>query len=252
VAYRLLGSVPPMLAPPNLVEALPRPLRSGATPAPAGHARSLPLPRVLLCDLDGTLIDTMPILADLATEVLEDMYGMPKSLGREMYLATSGLPFWRQLESICPDDPRNAAAADRFERGKPSRCRSARMAPDTRRVLGDLQARGVEIVVSSNNGVENVEAFASASDFPFDLVLGHDGKGFSKGRPHVDHASRIFGVGSEDMLFVGDSLHDGELAERENLRFVGVAGTFSKERFALRFPHAPVVERFSQISTLLF
>jgi phosphoglycolate phosphatase-like HAD superfamily hydrolase len=249
MAYRLLGSVPPMLAPPNLAEALPRSLRSGA--APAASPRGLLMPRALLCDLDGTLIDTMPILADVATEVLEDVYGMPRSLGREMYLATSGLPFWRQLEVICPGDARNAAASERFERSKPSRCRSARMAPDTRRVLGDLQSRGVEIIVSSNNGVENVEAFASASEFPFDLVLGHDGNGFGKGRPHIDHVACTFGIGREDMLFVGDSLHDGELAEREGLRFVGVTGTFSKERFALRFPHAPLVERFSQLASLL-
>jgi phosphoglycolate phosphatase len=240
-----------MLAPGQLAEAQPRHLRAGV-PAPSVALRGgLPLPRVLLCDLDGTLIDTMPILADIATEVLEDVFGMPRPLGREMYLATSGLPFFRQLETICPGDERNAAAADRFERAKPARCRSARMAPDTRRTLGELQARGVEIVVSSNNGVDNVEAFAAASDFPFDLVLGHDGKTFSKGRPHVEHACRTFGVVREDLLFVGDSLHDGELAEREGLRFVGVTGTFSKERFTLRFPHVPVIDRVSQLAHLL-
>jgi len=240
-----------MLAPPPLAEVLPRPLRSVATPAPAGAHRGLPLPKVLMCDLDGTLIDTMPILADIATEVLEDVYGMPRPLGREMYLATSGLPFWRELETICPRDARNAEATARFEAAKPARCRSASMASDTRRALGDLQARGVEIVVSSNNGVDNVEAFASASDFPFDLVLGHDGNGFSKGRPHVEHACRTFGVGRADLLFVGDSLHDGELAETEGLRFVGVTGTFSKERFALRFPHVPVIDRVAQLAHLL-
>src|SRR5688572_17094982 len=62
------------------------------------------LPRVLLCDLDGTLIDTMPILADLATDVLAEVFGMRRDLARDMYLATSGLPFIRQLDFICPGD----------------------------------------------------------------------------------------------------------------------------------------------------
>jgi beta-phosphoglucomutase-like phosphatase (HAD superfamily) len=44
--------------------------------APA--AAPLPLPRVMLCDLDGTLIDSMPTLADLATDVMERMYGTPR------------------------------------------------------------------------------------------------------------------------------------------------------------------------------
>ena len=231
---------------PHLVQpVLPRPLRPAGTPS--GTTHGLAMPRVLLCDLDGTLVDTMPILADLATDVLESVYGMPRSLGREMYLATSGLPFWRQLEVICPGDARNGGAADRFERAKPERCRAARMAPDTRRVLADLQGRGVEIVVSSNNGVENVESFARASEFPFDLVLGHDGKGFGKGRPHVERAARVFAATRDEMLFVGDSLHDGEIALVEGMPFVGVAGTFAKESFALRFPGLPVVHRFSEL-----
>ena len=69
----------------------------------------------------------------------------------------------------------------------------------------------------------------------FDLVLGFGG-GMAKGKPHLDATSRAFGVDWQEMLFVGDSLHDGEIAEREGVPFVGVATTFSAERFMLRFP----------------
>jgi phosphoglycolate phosphatase-like HAD superfamily hydrolase len=223
--------------------------RQAQAPAPS-HADRLALPRVLLCDLDGTLIDTMPILADLATDVLHDVYGMPRGLGRDMYLATSGLPFIRQLDTICPGDARNAAASARFEASKPARCNQARMTSDTRRTLAELQRRGTRIVVSSNNGVDNVATFVASSGFAFDLVLGYDGNGLSKGRPHIDRTARAFGVGRADMVFVGDSLHDGEIAEREALRFVGVAGTFSRERFQLRFPGRPVVDRLGELAGL--
>jgi phosphoglycolate phosphatase-like HAD superfamily hydrolase len=208
-------------------------------------------PRVLLCDLDGTLIDTMPILADVATEVLEEMYALPRTLGRDMYLATSGLPFIRQLDFICPGDPRNPEASSRFESRKPARCTAARLPSDTRRALVELQARGTRIAISSNNSVENVTAFARTCDFRFDLLLGYDGRGLAKGRAHVDCVSSAFGVNRDEMLFVGDSLHDGEIAEQEGLRFVGVSGTFSKERFALRFPGTPVIERIADLAGIL-
>jgi len=52
------------------------------------------------------------------------------------------------------------------------------------------------------------------------------------------------------MLFVGDSLHDGEIAEREGVPFVALATTFSPERFALRFPHVPVLRRFAALPEL--
>lgn len=212
-------------------------------------ASVLALPKVLLCDLDGTLVDTMPVLADLATEVMVGTYGIPKSLARELYLATCGLPFIEQLEDIFAGDVRNRAASDLFEKSKPARCGSARMPADTRAALAELKRRGVRIAVSSNNGRENVEMFSKNADFPFDLVMGY-GNGLAKGRPHVRTVERVFGVGRGEMLFVGDSLHDGEIALCEDLPFVGLAGTFSKESFLLRFPNLPVVHRFAELLDL--
>ena len=86
------------------------------------------------------------------------------------------------------------------------------MPVDTRRALERLRARGVRIAVSSNNGIENVAQFASQSEFKFDLVLGF-GNGLAKGKPHLDQSARLFKVDRQEMLFVGDSLHDGEIAE---------------------------------------
>jgi phosphoglycolate phosphatase-like HAD superfamily hydrolase len=222
-------------------------LPSAAAPLPA--LARLPLPRVLLCDLDGTLIDSMPTLADLATEVMESTYGTPRMLARELYLATCGLPFVKQLEEIYPGDPRNAGASDLFEGRKPAMCDQIRMPAETRRALDRMRAMGVRIVVSSNNGTTNVETFARNSAFGFDLALGFGG-GLAKGRPHLDAASKEFGVSRKEVLFVGDSLHDGEIAEREGIPFVGVATTFSPERFQLRFPHAPVIRRFASLPDL--
>jgi phosphoglycolate phosphatase-like HAD superfamily hydrolase len=209
----------------------------------------LALPKVLLCDLDGTLIDTMPVLADLATEVMVGIYGIPKALARELYLATCGLPFIHQLGSIFPDDARNKVASDLFESAKPARCGLARMPESTRAALAELKRRGVRIAVSSNNGSENVEAFSKHADFAFDLVMGYGG-GLAKGRPHVQMVERSFGVGRGEMLFVGDSLHDGEIAMVEGLPFVGLAGTFAKESFLLRFPNLPVIHRFAELLDL--
>ena len=244
MAWGLLVAPPTMSSPPAAIALASLPLvRSlpGAGP--------LPLPKVVLCDLDGTLIDSMPTLADLATEVIEERYGTPRVLARELYLATCGLPFVKQLEHIYPGDPRNEQAAAAFEARKPARCNAIRMPADTRRALERLRGMGVRIGVSSNNGTENVLAFARNTDFAFDLLLGYGG-GLAKGKPHLDATARLFGTDRQEMLFVGDSLHDGEIAEREGIPFVGVATTFSPERFALRFPRVPVVRRFAALPDL--
>jgi phosphoglycolate phosphatase-like HAD superfamily hydrolase len=231
---------------PFIASSLPASSRPASRP---DGSVALPLPKVLLCDLDGTLIDSMPSLATLATEVIEARYGMPRVLARELYLATCGLPFVKQLEEMFPGDPRNAAASTEFEARKPALCGSIGMSADTQRALEQLRKLGIRIGVSSNNGIENVGAFARNSSFAFDLVLGY-GDGSAKGQPHLDAASRAFSVGRQEMLFVGDSLHDGEIAEREGVPFVGLATTFSLERFMLRFPLFPVVRKFSALPSL--
>jgi len=218
-------------------------------PPPDAEASGLRLPKVLLCDLDGTLIDSMPTLAEIATEVMGEVYGTPRALARELYIATCGLPFIRQLESIFPGNPRNQEASDAFEARKPARCSQIRMAADVEGTLRSLKLRGVSIAVSSNNGIENVATFARHTGALFDLVLGF-GNGLAKGRPHIERAEAFFGVDRTEMLFIGDSLHDGEIAERERIPFVGLAGTFSHERFSLRFPHTPIVRRFAELPSL--
>lgn len=212
-------------------------------------ATALTLPKALLCDLDGTLIDSMPTLADLATEVMADVFGTPHVLARELYLATCGLPFIRQLETLFPGDPRNQHASDRFEGEKPARCNAIALPHDVRAALQAIKDQGVAIVVSSNNGVENVDTFAARSGFDFALALGFGG-GLAKGAPHFALVEAKLGIRRSEMLFVGDSLHDGDIAEREGVPFVGVAGTFSADRFALRFPGSHVVRRFADLPAL--
>jgi phosphoglycolate phosphatase-like HAD superfamily hydrolase len=242
-------SVSGVVAPPSLDSLTGAVSRVSGDVARGPVLGSLALPKVLLCDLDGTLIDTMPTLADIAAEVMERFYGTPGILARELYLATCGLPFASQLEEIYPGDPRNRVASNTFEAAKPARCNKVQMPADTRRALDALRAAGVRIVVSSNNGVENVDAFAQSSSYEFALTLGFGG-GLAKGRPHFDAVSRFFQVDRQQMLFVGDSLHDGEIAEREGVPFVALATTFAPERFMLRFPHVPVVRRFAALPEL--
>src|ERR1051325_5694866 len=138
--------------------ALPAVRSAGVARLPA-QAR-LPLPKVLLCDLDGTLIDSMPTLADLATEVIEARYGTPRILARELYLATCGLPFVKQLEEMFPDDARNPEGSAAF--GSP------------------------------NNGVKSGGACARAAGFKSALVLG-SGDAPARGRPPRAAPSRASG-----------------------------------------------------------
>ena len=208
------------------------------------------VPGAVMFDLDGTLVDTMGSFADLAAELMAARYEMSYVIARRRYLETSGVPFRQQLEVIFPDDPRNQATSDSYEARKGALCCDARMDDPTRRALHWLRQQGMHVVVSSNAAQHFVDDFADRSGFSFSLVLGF-GDGLAKGRPHVEAVQRDLRLGPDQILFVGDSLKDGELARQCGLRFAAHAGTFQPSAFWKKFPGSPVLDRIHDLCTVL-
>jgi phosphoglycolate phosphatase-like HAD superfamily hydrolase len=205
-------------------------------------------PIAVLFDLDGTLVDTMPAFADLAAEVLSARRGVAGAWARARYVETSGIPFVHQLELITPGDPDNAAASADFEERKLAICRAVRMDARTVAGLEAMRALGIKLVVSSNTGQAVVDEFARAETFRFDLVLGFDpALGLGKGAPHVERAQSILGVTRADLLLVGDSLKDAELAEQCGIGFVGRVGTFRADDFRRLDPAAVTVRHIDEL-----
>lgn len=189
-------------------------------------------PRVVMFDLDGTLIDTMGGFADIAADVMAVRHGADRATARRRYLETSGLPFRQQLEVIHPAHSANDDAAAEFEHRKRTHAEQADLDDATLMALALLRGLGMKLVVSSNASQAFVDEFASRTRIRFDLVLGFDdATGFAKGRPHVEHVCRQLGASTDDILFVGDSLNDGELAQQCGIRFIGRLGTFTHDDF---------------------
>jgi phosphoglycolate phosphatase len=209
-------------------------------------------PRVVMFDLDGTLVDTMGGFADIAADVMAARHGVEWAWARGKYLETSGLPFCKQLEVVFPGHAANQAASDEFEARKLAVCEATAMDARTIEGLDALRALGLKLVVSSNTGQRVVDAFVEREGFRFDLALGFDpAQGLGKGRPHVERALAVFGVAREELLFVGDSLKDADLADECGVPFVGRLGTFRESDFRRRDPRAVCVPHVAELPALL-
>jgi len=208
--------------------------------------------RAVMFDLDGTLIDTMGGFADLASEIMAARHGLPFARGRQRYLETSGIPFRQQLDVIHPAHAENDAASAEFEHRKRAVCDLATMSATTRAALETFRAAGMKLIVSSNSAQHFVDEFATRAQFRFDLVLGFDaGIGLAKGRPHVDFTSARLGIASDEIVFCGDSLKDGELARDCGIAFVGRLGTFTRDEFHAWNAQVQVVEDIRALVPLL-
>lgn len=202
--------------------------------------------RVCLFDLDGTLISSMNAFARLAGILIERYYGVEKASAEKLYLESSGVPFFEQLEILFSGRSENSSLAREFEEKKIPYFFRERFSKDTLMTLKEIQKRGIKIGVSSNNFQELVEKFVKREkEICFDWILGYK-KGFSKGAEHFEFIQKKSQLCREEILFIGDSLKDREKAGLYGTGFVAKLGTFSKEDFLSYFPN----QKFAMIHFL--
>lgn len=207
-------------------------------------------PKMFVFDFDGTLVDTMQGFADIAAEVMASRYSVAFKWARQQYLDTSGVPFFQQLEVIFGDDERNSAAADEFENRKLEGFFAERFDADVIQTLQLLQGAGFRVAVSSNNFQHLLDEFVAREDVVFDLVLGCR-ENFFKGVDHFRQIELELGISVDDIVFVGDSLMDGQRAQESGVRFIGRTGTFSAQDFREWKANTITVDQLSELAGML-
>jgi len=203
--------------------------------------------RALLFDFDGTLVDTMEGFADIAGEVIHQFHPeISFEEARRRYLETSGVPFFQQLEIILPGDPTNSKKAAIFEETKKEGFFRSTFSKEVRFVITQLRERGILVGVSSNNFQYLIEQFIEREGLQFDIVLGFK-DGFEKGKHHFEYVLHHFQLKKDELTFVGDSLKDAEKAISNDISFIGLCGTFTKEQFLDKYPDIITINSLQEL-----
>ncbi len=178
-------------------------------------------------DLDGTIVNTMPVLEDLALETIAHWYApaWPAEIVRERYRATSGRPFQQQLELLFPDSPVNFDAAADYDASKRDRLGNTEAFADVWRVLRRLRDMGAWLACCSSTERSLVVHTLRRTQVigALDVVLGWP----------PTKAEQVSAYAGANAVLVGDSLQDGEYARQAGVRFLGVQHLFSYEQFAV-------------------
>lgn len=202
--------------------------------------------RAVAFDLDGTIVDSMGAFARIAADVMAEYHRADWTWAHGRYLETSGIPFFQQLELIFPGNPANAATAEDFERRKLAGFFSEPLFPGVPETLAALRGRGIHTAVSSNNFQDVVEEFVRRRGLEFDLVLAFGG-GLFKGEPHFRKILETWALAPNQLLYVGDSLSDGNRALASGIPFVGRTGTFDRQAFSKAFPGIRLIDEIPEL-----
>jgi phosphoglycolate phosphatase len=192
----------------------------------------MPEPRILIFDLDGTLIDTMTESADLFCDMLLREHGVADEVSRPVYIELAGKGPRPQFEAVLSalgpvddaliDDITNRywQAAETFQ---------AAAFPETLEVLQQLHREGHALAVSSGATTSSVKRKMRLTgiDRLFRLSLGTDEgvPNMRKGPGHFNILVASLDLRDGDLqargVFVGDAVHDMQVACEAGLVAVG-------------------------------
>lgn len=167
---------------------------------------------VVVFDVDGTILDDIALISQVAGDVMERAFGTPATEARLHYLATTGLPFEAQLAQLYPTEPpeARAAAAGLFhERKIREAYATAHPFPEVPRLLRRLSTARWTLVISTGAEREMADLVLEREGirYWFDGLLG-SGQGTK--REHLQEYQRRYP--GAPMFLVGDSRFDMEAA----------------------------------------
>ena len=204
----------------------------------------------IMFDFDGTLVDTMHAYSQIASEEMEKIYGISSEIARQLYLETSGIPFFQQLDLLFGCGHKNIECAERYERRKALYLEKVNLTEKTRNTLRKIRSLGLSIAITSNNFQKLIDQFIINEPNLFDIVLGFR-ENMCKGPAQFCYVIDKFGIDRRYILFIGDSLSDARKALSFGIDFVAKSGTLPTESFSGLFPTVPIISSLSELVKLL-
>lgn len=187
--------------------------------------------KLVMFDLDGTLIETAPEIADAVNDTLQ-LHGLPSvSLAQvrdwighgthELLLSALATGLATPVASVRTWSELPQVSAD-FGQAYAHRCGTrSHLYPHVREVLHALAAQGVRLVVVTNKEARFTQVVLQAHGLvdSFDLVISGDTLPTKKPHPGaIAHCLERFQLQAHQALFIGDSSIDAATARNAGVQ----------------------------------
>lgn len=191
-----------------------------------------PKPDMVLFDLDGTLVDSVPDLAYSVDAMLEET-GLPKR-GEEKVRRWVGDGLERLIERALTDDMDAKPDGELFDRAWPvfmdiyadNACRRTRFYDGVENGLAFLKEHGINLGCVTNKREQFTRILLKTLGIYDDFGIVVSGDTLPQKKPHplpLLHAAGHFNARPEHSLMVGDSFSDVQAARAAGFRMLCVS-----------------------------
>lgn len=178
-------------------------------------------PKMVLIDLDGTLVDSAPDLAFCVDETLKQLGLPPQGLARVRDWVGNGVE--KLMRRALSGDINGTPDETLFMRAMPvflglyerNIAQRSRLFPGIREGMTGLKAQGIMLGCVTNKIARFTEPLLQQLGVRDEFGIVVSGDTLPQKKPHpapLLHAAQFFGVTPGDSLMVGDSVHDVEAA----------------------------------------
>lgn len=199
---------------------------------------SLKLFKYCACDIDGTLLDSMPAYEYAFCETLRANFSIPKEESIKFYDCTAGTPLPEQYRQILKK--RNEIFNEKiiqklclefFEIAEKEETRAYK---EAREFLEKLSGQGLKIFATSGANTKNLRKCLAKTGLIryFSAIIGSD-KIPKRNKRHIECFAKICGMPLEEFcsmaFYVGDGPMDMKIAKECGIYAIGITNTVSKE-----------------------
>ncbi len=187
--------------------------------------------KAVIFDFDGTIADTMTFLTELAVKLITKNYNIPKQEAKIRYLESTGLNFANQIELIFPNHPNNQRVSDIFESKKSENIFNYDIFPEVNSVFEYFADNKIKTFICSSTKQEIITRYLNLNNIG-NLIDGAFGYkiGFGKSQ-QIDFILHSYRIQPNEIIFVGDSLRDCDIAKDRDINFIGISRIFSEADF---------------------
>lgn len=218
--------------------------------------------KVILFDLDGTLVDSAPDLALAVNHMLESLEREPFShelirswVGNgAQTLVKRGLSGSSEINEEIEPELFEKALETFLNFYEANLCVDTIAYPNVLETLQHLKEENYRMVIVTNKPYDFVQPLLDGlgMDDIFEFCIGGDTLSSRKPDPMpLFHACERLGVSVEDCVMIGDSKNDIVAANAANMHSIGVSYGYNYGEHISLYEPNKVVDDFSQIKTLM-